>query len=315
MYEDIITVSTVTLKPMWGQKEKNLNRIMGYMKAAAKKGSDLVVFPEMALTAYDDEPEKPLAEKMQYKLAETVPGPSTDVIAELAKKLGLYVVMGMPIKDATKPDTIYNGLAIFTPEGLAGDYHKMHLPAPEPNWATRGDAPFILDTPWGPVGCAICYDNYCFPELMDYYVAKGCRLCINSTALAHCHGKCLGDKTLQAQVIREGVFIASANLGGLDKDNYFWGGSSIIGPSAKTWEPHYYAGMPFTAEGADHRPRPGHALPLQAQPRRRRHRLAPRQVRRDVRRRHERPLLRQVGRQEDRHHAEMHFSAEARFVY
>ena len=54
MYEDIITVSTVTLKPMWGQKEKNLNRIMGYMKAAAKKGSDLVVFPEMALTAYDD---------------------------------------------------------------------------------------------------------------------------------------------------------------------------------------------------------------------------------------------------------------------
>lgn len=115
MYEDIITVSTVTLKPMWGQKEKNLNCIMGYMKAAAKKGSDLVVFPEMALTAYDDEPEKPLAEKMQYKLAETVPGPSTDAIAELAKKLGLYVVMGMPIKDATRPDTIYNGLAIFTP--------------------------------------------------------------------------------------------------------------------------------------------------------------------------------------------------------
>lgn len=159
MYEDIITVSTVTLRPMWGQKEQNLNRILGYMKAAKKKGSDLVVFPEMALTAYDDEAEKPLEEKMQYKLAETVPGPSTNKVAELAKELGLYVVMGMPIKDAQKPDTIYNGLAIFTPEGLAGDYHKMHLPAPEPNWATRGDKPFILDTPWGPIGCAICYDT------------------------------------------------------------------------------------------------------------------------------------------------------------
>lgn len=192
------------------------------MKAAKKKGSDLVVFPEMALTAYDDEAEKPLEEKMQYKLAETVPGPSTNKVAELAKELGLYVVMGMPIKDAQKPDTIYNGLAIFTPEGLAGDYHKMHLPAPEPNWATRGDKPFILDTPWGPIGCAICYDTYCFPELMDYYVAKGCRLYINSTALAHCHGKCLGDDTLRAQCIREGIFIVSSNLGGLDKDNYFW---------------------------------------------------------------------------------------------
>ena len=51
MYADIIPVSTVTLRPMWGQKEQNLNRILGYMKAAKKKGSDLVVFPEMALTA------------------------------------------------------------------------------------------------------------------------------------------------------------------------------------------------------------------------------------------------------------------------
>ena len=32
----------------------------------------------------------------------------------------------------------------------------MHLPAPEPNWATRGDKPFILDSKWGPIGVAIC---------------------------------------------------------------------------------------------------------------------------------------------------------------
>lgn len=251
MYQDIITVSTVTLRPMWGQKERNLNRITGYMRAAAAKGSDLVVFPEMALTGYDDEPDKPVAEKMQHKLAETVPGPSTDVVAALAKELGLYVVMGMPIRDDEDPGVVYNGLAVFSPEGLVGAYHKMHLPAPEPNWATRGERPFILDTPWGPIGCAICYDTYCFPELMDYYVAKGCRLYVNSTALAHCHGEHLGDTTLQAAVVREGIFIVSSNLGGLDVDNYFWGGSSILGPGVKTWSPHYYAGMPFTAEGAD----------------------------------------------------------------
>ena len=251
MSEDIITVSTVTLQPEWGDKGRNLNRILGFMRAAAKKGSDLVVFPEMALTGYDDEPDKPLKEKMQYRLAETVPGPSTDVVAEAAKKLGLYVVMGMPIRDEEKPDTIYNGLAIFSPDGLVGSYHKMHLPAPEPNWATRGDKPFILDTPWGPVGCAICYDTYCFPELMDYYVAKGCRLYINSTALAHCHGRYLGDTTLQAQCVREGIYIVSSNLGGLDVDNYFWGGSSILGPGRGTWEPKYYAGMPFPPDGAD----------------------------------------------------------------
>jgi len=149
MYKDIITISTVSFHAEWGDKERNLNRIMGYMEAAAKKGSDLIVFPEMALTSYDDEPDAPVGQKMQHRLAETVPGPTSGVIVELAKKLGLYVILGMPIRDDDKSDVVYNGLMVATPDGLAGSYHKIHLPAPEPNWATRGDKPFILDTPWG----------------------------------------------------------------------------------------------------------------------------------------------------------------------
>ena len=251
MYKDIITISTVAFHAEWGDKEHNLNRILGYMEAAAKKGSDLLLLPEMALTSYDDEPDVPVAEKMQHKLAETVPGPTSEIVAAKAKELGLYVVFGMPIRDDEKSDVVYNGLAVFSPEGLVGSYHKIHLPAPEPNWATRGDKPFILDTPWGPVGIAICYDTYCFPELMDYYVAKGCRLYLNPTAVCHAHGEHLMDDTIHAQVIREGIFIASANLAGLDKDNWFWGGSSVLGPGKGTWDYHYYAGGPFVAPGSD----------------------------------------------------------------
>ncbi|MFT9077505.1 nitrilase-related carbon-nitrogen hydrolase [Ethanoligenens sp.] len=249
--KDICTVSVVTFHPVWGDKEANLKRILEYIECAAKKGSELIVFPEMALTGYDDEADKPLEEKMQYKLSETVPGPSSERVAELTKKLGVYAVMGMPIKDSKDQNTIYNGLAIFSPDGIAGSYHKMHLPAPEPNWATRGSSPFILESEWGPIGLAVCYDNYAFPELMRYYVSKGCRLCINSTALAHCHGPYFGSPTLEAAVVQNGVYIASANLGGLDVDNYFWGGSSIIGPGQKhTWSYYYYAGRKFTDEDA-----------------------------------------------------------------
>jgi len=86
---------------------------------------------------------------------------------------------------------------------------------------------------------------------MDYYVAKGCRLYLNPTAVCHAHGEHLMDDTIHAQVIREGIFIASANLAGLDRDNWFWGGSSIIGPSKQTWAYHYYAGGPFVAPGSD----------------------------------------------------------------
>lgn len=251
MIKDIINLSVVTFNSIWGDKEKNLNRIKGYIECAARKGSHFVVFPEMCLTGYDDESDKDKKDKIQTLLAETIPGPATNEIEVLAKKYDIYIIFGMPERDANDPTVIYNALAIFSPDGLVGSYRKMHLPAPEPNWATRGDKPFILDTPWGPVGCAICYDSYCFPELMRYYASKGCRLYINSTALAKCHGKGLGTTTLEAAVIREGIYIASANLGGLDVYNYFWGGSSIIGPSRKTWEPYYYAGHKFTDEIAD----------------------------------------------------------------
>ena len=127
--KDICTVSVVTFNPVWGNKEANLKRIKEYIECAAKKGSDIVIFPEMALTGYDDEADKPLKEKMQYKLSETVPGPSTEEIGELTKKLGIYAIVGMPAKDDNDPDTLYNALAVFSPEGIVGAYHKMHLPA------------------------------------------------------------------------------------------------------------------------------------------------------------------------------------------
>lgn len=249
--KDVLTLSTVTFNATWGEKELNLNRILGYIDAAAEKGSNFVIFPEMALTGYDDEEEKPLKEKMQYKLAETIPGPSTKVIEEKAKKDGIYVVVGMPERDANDYDTLYNSIAIFSPEGLVGSYRKMHPHDFEPNWCKRGDKPFILNTPWGPIGCQICYDIYCFPELRRYYTAKGCRLDINSTALARVHGKQLGTTTLEAGVLQDGIYIASSNLGGVDLYNNFWGGSSVIGPSQNDYEVFYYVGKKFAEDQAN----------------------------------------------------------------
>ena len=139
--KDIMKVSTVAFNAKWGDKEANLNRMAGYIEAAAAEGSNLIVFPEMGLTGYDDEEDKPLKEKMQYKLAETVPGPSSEKIAELTKKLGVYVAYGFPERDAEKSDVIYNAACVCGPKGIIGSYRKIHLPYPEPHWATRGDKP------------------------------------------------------------------------------------------------------------------------------------------------------------------------------
>ena len=68
MKKDIINLSVVTFNAVWGDKEKNLNRIIGYIECAARKGSHFVVFPEMSLTGYDDESEKEKKDKMQSLL-------------------------------------------------------------------------------------------------------------------------------------------------------------------------------------------------------------------------------------------------------
>lgn len=246
MSEDIIKIATVSFNAKWGQPEVNLPRILGYIKAAASEGVNLIVFPETALTGYDDEADKPFREKMQYRVAESIPGPSSGKVAELTKQYGMYAVFGMVERDKDNADTLYNAAVVCGPNGYIGTYRKIHLPDPEPHWATRGEDPLLFDTPWGPIGVAICYDNYCFPEIERYYAAKGARLCINCTALPQRHGREVGSTTLEANVIQNQIYVVSSNLAGLDRDNVFWGGSSIIGPSTRHWEVDYYAGCKFT---------------------------------------------------------------------
>ena len=98
----VMKISTVAFHAIWGKKELNLQRMLDYIELAAGEGSNLVVFPEMALTGYDDKKEQPKAEKMQVLQAETVP-PSSQRIAEAARKFGLYVAFGLPGAGSRSP--------------------------------------------------------------------------------------------------------------------------------------------------------------------------------------------------------------------
>ena len=57
--KDVIKISTVAFNATWGDKQVNLTRMLGYVEAAAAEGANLIVFPEMGLTGYDDEEERP----------------------------------------------------------------------------------------------------------------------------------------------------------------------------------------------------------------------------------------------------------------
>lgn len=243
--KDIITITTVNFCAEWGNKESNLNRIKGYIEAAASRGSNLIVFPELALTSYDVESDKPLEEMMHRVCAETIPGPATNEIAELTKKYGVYAVVGMPERDSDNRANVYNSAVVCGPDGVIGSYRKLHLPFKEADWAVRGSKPFMFETPWGPVGVAICYDAYEFPEMARYYRAMGARLFLNVTAVGTGVGATHARVTMEALSATNSLYIAIANLFGYDLETEFMGGSSIIGPGNKGHEFYYYAGKPF----------------------------------------------------------------------
>jgi len=254
--KNIITISAVNFRAVWGDSASNANRMLEYTESAGRQGVDMIVFPETALTGYDDEQNKTREEKMHRRLAETVPGPTSNAIAELTKKYGIYALFGLAERDTLDASKVYNAAAICGPEGIIGSYRKIHLPVSEQNWADRGENPALFDTPWGPVGVGICYDFYAYPEITRYARAMGARLFINCTAIRTSEsggaGGHTGNSSIEYLVHNNDMFVVNANLFGKDVTSIFMGGSSIVGP-ASTPPPNvfYYAGKPYLADGAN----------------------------------------------------------------
>lgn len=221
--QDSLTIAAINFHAEWGNKVHNLARIAKLAGEAADQGAQLVLFPETAITGYDHSDDG-----MHARDAEPVPGPASDALARIARERGIWIVVGLPERDG---DAVYNSAIVLGPQGLVGCYRKMHLPGDEARWATRGDRPLLFDTPWGKVGVGICYDTYLFPELLRYHGARGARLYLNPTAAPDFPAfKNLYYTQLDARVVENGFFIASANLVGKDLNSTFPGGSMVLGP-------------------------------------------------------------------------------------
>jgi predicted amidohydrolase len=251
--KDIMTVAVVNFQVKTKEKETNVNRIVGFAEAAAKRGADLVLFPELCVMGYEYYIDPSISKAEKIQTTETLDGEICRKVLQVAKKYGIYVVFGMAEKKSQEADTIYNSAIAIGPEGVLGSYQKIHPFEEENLWFAKGETPFMFETPWGPISMGICYDTYQFPELMRHYVAKGSRLYLNPTAVVEEIEK-TGSReafinyyapTLEYGVLCNTIFIASANLTAYDGGIYFGGGSAIIGPKLTPFfetDVTYYAG-------------------------------------------------------------------------
>ncbi|APM38973.1 carbon-nitrogen hydrolase family protein [Clostridium kluyveri] len=159
-------------------KSDNVKRAKEYIRKAANKGADIVALPEMFNCYYNIKYFREYAEKDNCK------GETLSMLSSAAKEMGIYIVGGS-IPEIDDKGNIYNASFVFNDKGeLIGKHRKMHLfdidikgkiTFKESDVLTPGDKVTVIDTKWGKIGVAICYDVR-FPELMRLMALQGAKI-------------------------------------------------------------------------------------------------------------------------------------------
>lgn len=208
-----------------GQPERNLAAVSEMTAEAARRGSDIVVFPELWSTGYDLENAPAHAAPIDQGIFAAT--------ASLARQHGIHIVGSCLSRLA---EGRYGNTAVFfDPMGrVLGSYTKVHLfrLMDEEQYLAPGDRLALLETGWGSVGLSICYDLR-FPEQFRAYALAGATIVFLPAEWPHprlAHWRTL----LRARAIENQMYIVACNRTGASKGITFCGHSAIIDPWGET---------------------------------------------------------------------------------
>lgn len=231
---DSPTVAVVEMNPKWADKQANTEKMLSYIEQAKEKGVNIITFPEMALADYasTSDPDSEIW-KTIVATAESTDGYYANLIAEAAKANDMYVIYGTAEVNPNDEQHPYNSAFVATPEGETLSYRKVQVV--EGDWATWGEKPLIVDTPWGSMGISICMDTYAYPELARYYAAAGCKILVNPTAsTGYAGSNFIYNNAISSIVARDNMALLSCDLvntSGYEDSMLYPGKSTIIEPN------------------------------------------------------------------------------------
>jgi predicted amidohydrolase len=209
-------------------KKANLQKIEEDTVKAEEQAADLVIFPELSLTGY-------VVKDQIYEIAETIPGPSTKKVEDIARKTGRHIVFGMPELSGKTKATIFNTAVLVGPKGIIGKYQKRYLPThsvfEEKRYFRPGYQTAAFTTAVGNIGLCICYDVF-FPEVCRLTRLKGAQLIVIISASPAVR-KSYFEVLTAARAIENTVFLAYVNLAGVEEGLQFWGGSRLVSPTGE----------------------------------------------------------------------------------
>jgi len=227
------------------EPEANLEKTLALVERAARRGAQIICTQELFRSQYFCQSE----DHGNFKLAEPIPGPTTDAFGKFAKKHKVAVIASLFEKRAA--GVYHNTAAVIDADGsLLGIYRKMHIPDDplyyEKFYFTPGDTGFrAWQTRYAKIGVLICWDQW-YPEAARLTALQGAQILFYPTAIGwhpgekKKYGACQHDawETIQrSHAIANGCYVAVANRVGHEKlagkGIEFWGQSFVAGTSGE----------------------------------------------------------------------------------
>ncbi len=219
-------------------KQANLDKTISQIRDVASKGAQVVCLQELFTSLYFCDVE----DYENFKLAESIPGPSTQQLGQVAKELQVVIVASLFEK---RTEGIYhNTIAVIDADGTyLGKYRKMHIPDDpgyyEKFYFTPGDLGYkVFQTKYGRIGTLICWDQW-YPEAARITSLMGADFLVYPTAIGWAESQ--DDETNKEQynawqsiqkghAVANGIHVVAVNRTGNEGPMKFWGGSFVSNP-------------------------------------------------------------------------------------
>jgi len=222
------------------EKDKNLTKAIEKIHEAAAKGAQIVCLQELFTSLYFCDEEN----HDNFSLAESIPGPSTEILSKVAAELQVVVIASLFEKRAQ--GLYHNTTAVLDADGsYLGKYRKMHIPDDpayyEKFYFTPGDLGYkVFKTKYANIGILICWDQW-YPEAARITALMGAEILFYPTAIGWASSQDEATNTEQynawqtiqrSHSVANGVHVVSVNRVGYEQEGRmkFWGGSFISNP-------------------------------------------------------------------------------------
>ena len=229
-------------------REANLETTVQGIRQAAQQGAQLILLQELHGSRYFCQTEEP----RHFDLAEMIPGPTTELLGQVAAELGVVIVSSL--FEFRARGVYHNTAVVLDADGsVAGSYRKMHIPDDpgyyEKYYFTPGDQGFEpITTSLGKLGVMVCWDQW-FPEAARLMTLAGADLLLYPTAIGwdarDDEQEQLRQQEAWLTVQRSHAIVNclpvlvcnrighESDPSGCSAGIHFWGGSCIIGPQGE----------------------------------------------------------------------------------